>query len=136
MEQQQKNAMVLAQWLLEQPYVKKVYYVGLATHSDYKVMQRQCRGFGSMISFELDSIDTVKRLLQRINIIQYAESLGGVESLITYPMTQTHADVPDVVRREKGINELLLRLSVGIEDVTNLIDDLHQALAETSIDER
>jgi len=132
MEQQQKNAMILSHWLLEQPCVKNVFYVGLPSHPDYKVMQRQCRGFGSMISFEVDSVTTVKRLLEKICIIQYAESLGGVESLITYPMTQTHADVPDAIRREKGINELVLRLSVGIEDVTNLIDDLYQALSDTT----
>ena len=81
-----------------------------------------------MLSFELDSESTAHTLLNRVEIIQYAESLGGVESLITYPFTQTHADIPEDERRERGINERLLRLSVGIEDIADLIADLDRAL--------
>lgn len=127
MEQQQKNAMHIATWLEVQPFIKQVFYVGLDSHEGYEIMKRQSSGFGSMISFEVDSLERVKQILQKIKVIQYAESLGGVESLITYPMTQTHADVPDEIRRERGINETLLRMSVGLESIEDLIEDLSQA---------
>lgn len=128
MEAQEKNAIMIADWLMKQKKVCKVYYVGLFTHPGYEVNQRQSRGFGSMISFHVDIPDTAVRILQRVKLIQYAESLGGVESLITYPMLQTHADVPVAEREAKGINDTLLRLSVGIEDCEDLIADLTQAL--------
>jgi cystathionine beta-lyase/cystathionine gamma-synthase len=83
-----------------------------------------------MISFELDAEETAKRVLERVKLIQYAESLGGVESLITYPMLQTHADVPIDVRETLGVNERLLRLSVGLEDAADLITDLSSALED------
>lgn len=128
MEQQQKSAMELALWLQKQSFVKKVFYAGLPSHPGYAIMKKQCSGFGSMISLEVDSVDRVKDLLQNIKVIQYAESLGGVESLITYPMTQTHADVPDEIRRDRGINETLLRISVGLETIDDLIADISQAV--------
>ncbi|MEI7883772.1 MAG: PLP-dependent aspartate aminotransferase family protein [Clostridia bacterium] len=128
MERQQDNALKLATWLGTQAPIKAVHYVGLPTHPAYEISKRQAQGFGAMISFAVDSEKTAKQILERVEIIQYAESLGGVETLITYPMLQTHADVPQAEREAKGINERLLRLSVGIEAVEDLIADLAQAL--------
>jgi len=130
MEKQQENALVLAKWLEQQDKVKSVYYVGLPSHIGYQVNKSQASGAGSMISFHVDSEQTAIRLLEKVQIIQYAESLGGVESLMTYPMLQTHADVPKEIREAKGINERLLRLSVGIEYIDDLLDDLAQALRD------
>ena len=122
------NALQLARWLQTHPKVTAVHYVGLPDHPQYAISQRQARGFGSMLSVELDSATTAQALLNRIQVAQYAESLGGVETLITYPMTQTHADVPAAEREARGITDRLLRISVGIEAVTDLIADLEQAL--------
>ena len=122
------NALQLARWLQTHPKVTAVHYVGLPDHPQYAISQRQARGFGSMVSVELDSATTAQALLNRIQVAQYAESLGGVETLITYPMTQTHADVPAAEREARGITDRLLRISVGIEAVTDLIADLEQAL--------
>ena len=127
MERQQQNAMELAQWLLEQEKVKAVYYAGLPSHPGYAISKKQATGFGAMISFAVDSKDTAEQLLSRVALIQYAESLGGVETLITYPMMQTHADVPEAEREAKGINSRLLRLSVGLENPEDLMADLRQA---------
>lgn len=130
MERQQENAMSIAKWLCTQPKIKNVYYAGLPSHPGYEVSKKQSAGFGAMISFETDGESTAVRILERVQIIQYAESLGGVESLITYPMLQTHADVPKEEREAKGINERLLRLSVGLECADDLIADLKHALEE------
>jgi cystathionine gamma-synthase len=129
MEKQQENAIKLANWLCTQPKVKSVYYVGLPSHSDYEVTLKQTKGFGAMISFEVDEEKTARKLLESLKLVLFAESLGGVETLITYPMLQTHADVPLEEREAKGINERLLRLSVGLEYIDNIIDDLAQAFA-------
>lgn len=128
MEAQQRTAMELAKWLETQEKVKKVLYVGLPTHPDYEVSCKQATGFGSMISFEVDSEQTAKQILSHVRLILFAESLGGVESLITYPMLQTHADVPEEEREAKGIHDRLLRLSVGLENLEDLKSDLLQAL--------
>lgn len=128
MDRQQQTAMTISRWLLAQPKVKKVYYVGLPSHPDYEISKRQATGFGAMISFETDSGGTAQRVLSHVSLIQFAESLGGVETLITYPMLQTHADVPKEEREAKGINERLLRLSVGLESAEDLISDLEHAL--------
>lgn len=130
MERQQENALKIAQWLQKHEKIKKVYYVGLAGHSGYETNRKQSRGFGSMISFSTDTEQTARRVLEKIRLIAYAESLGGVESLLTYPMLQTHGDVPVEVRERLGITECFLRLSVGIENAEDLIDDLAQALDE------
>jgi cystathionine beta-lyase/cystathionine gamma-synthase len=130
MDKQQDNAYQLAQWLCLQEKIKAVHYVGLPSHPDYEISRTQATGFGAMISFEVDSEQTAKHLLESVSLIQYAESLGGVETLITYPMLQTHADVPKEDRDAKGINECLLRLSVGLENIQDLIDDLKLALKE------
>ena len=124
MDRQETSAQTMVNWLQERPWVKKVYYPGLDNAHDRAILERQSRGCGAMISFEVDESWRVKRILDGVKVISFAESLGGVESLITYPMTQTHADVPEDERLAKGINDRLLRLSVGIEDVNDLIDDL------------
>lgn len=128
MEKQQANAMKIADWLSSQPQIKNVHYIGLPEHPGYEISRRQGRGFGSMVSFEVDCEQTARQILERVSLILYAESLGGVESLITYPMLQTHADIPDAERSAKGINERLLRLSVGIEDAEDIIEDLQNAM--------
>ncbi|WMJ87520.1 trans-sulfuration enzyme family protein [Anaerocolumna sp. MB42-C2] len=128
MDRQQDNAIKLANWLKTQEKIKKVFYIGLPEHPGYAVSTKQSTGYGSMISFEVDSEATAIRLLERIQLVLFAESLGGVETLITYPMLQTHADVPIEERLERGINDCLLRLSVGLEDADDLIADLAQAL--------
>lgn len=128
MEQQQKNALAVAQWLEKQPKIKKVYYVGLENHPGYETNRSQASGFGSMISFHTDTEETAKQILEGVKLITFAESLGGTESLITYPMVQTHSDVSKKLREKLGITETLLRLSVGLEHVDDLIDDLKQAM--------
>lgn len=121
------NAKTIAEWLRCRKEVKKVYYVGFSDHERYGVSVKQATGFGGMISFELESRALAENILRKIKVFQYAESLGGVESLITYPMLQTHADVPEEERNARGINDRFLRISVGIENVADLIEDLGQA---------
>lgn len=127
MEYQQKNAQIIAEWLEKQEKVKAVYYIGLPNHPGYEINKRQASGSGSMISFHVDCEETAVNILRKVQVIQYAESLGGVESLITYPMLQTHADIPEAEREAKGINNTLLRFSVGIEHIDDLLYDLEQA---------
>lgn len=128
MEYQQKNALILADWLQKQDKVEAVYYIGLPSHPGYEINQKQSSGYGSMISFHVKEEETAVKILNNVKLIQYAESLGGVESLITYPMLQTHADVPEEEREAKGINHKLLRFSVGIEHIDDLLYDLEQAI--------
>lgn len=128
MERQQENALKVARWLTGQPQVSKVFYPGLPEHPGYEISQRQSRGAGSMISFRTDNVKTARRVLENVKLITFAESLGGTESLITYPMLQTHPDVPQAMREHLGITETLLRLSVGLEHVDDIIADLAQAL--------
>jgi cystathionine gamma-synthase len=127
MERQQETALKIVRWLLEQNAVKKVYYPGLKEHPDYEISAGQTSGFGGMISFSMRSGQTAARILENVKVIKYAESLGGVESLITYPMLQTHADLPESERLSRGIDDCLLRLSVGLESSDDLIADLKQA---------
>ncbi|MDR1192678.1 MAG: PLP-dependent aspartate aminotransferase family protein [Peptococcaceae bacterium] len=126
---QQKTAATIAAWLLTRPEVAAVRYPGLKSHPDYAISCRQTSGFGAMISFEIRDEALARQVLGRVKLIQFAESLGGVESLITYPTLQTHADIPAAEREAKGINGRLLRLSVGLEAAADLIADLTQALA-------
>lgn len=128
MKQQQQSAIEIAKWLQSKSWVKKVYYAGLKDHPGYDIMTKQARGFGGMISFEVDSVKTVKTILDHVSMVSFAESLGGVETLITYPMTQTHIDVPEEERNAKGINDRLLRLSVGLEEVEDIINDIDKAV--------
>lgn len=128
MERQQENACKVARWLTEQPSVREVFYAGLPEHPGYAVNRSQARGAGSMISFRTDCVETAHRVLEKVRLITFAESLGGTESLITYPMAQTHPDVPREMRERLGITETLLRLSVGLENADDIIADLAQAL--------
>jgi len=128
LDRQQQNAGRIAEWLAAHPRIKRVFYPGLTKHPDHALMERQSRGFGAMISFEVDRHQLVEQILMKTKLISFAESLGGVESLMTFPEVQTHADIPPELRARLGINNVLLRLSVGIEDCDDLIEDLRQAL--------
>ena len=127
MERQQENAQAIAEWLTTHPQVGKVYYPGLPTHPGHDLMQKLSKGYGAMIAFEVTEPELVNQLLMKTRLISFAESLGGVESLITFPQVQTHADIEPETLNRLGINNLLLRLSVGIEDKDDLIADLAQA---------
>ena len=128
MEKSQENALKIAEWLKTQKSVTKVIYPGLPEHSGYEILKKQARGFGGMLTFNVESEEKAKSVLNRVKLIQFAESLGGVETLITYPVTQTHADVPEEIRAKNGITNATLRLSVGIESADDLIADLRQAI--------
>lgn len=133
MDKHAENAMKVAKWLRNQPKVEKVYYVGFEDHKDYEVTKKQTTGFGGMISFRVDSTKTVNDILSRLKMIIFAESLGGVESLITHPVSRTHTEILEEVREALGITDTLLRLSVGIEDADDIIADLDQAMNGTTI---
>jgi cystathionine gamma-synthase len=128
MERQQENAKAVAQWLAQQKKISRVFYAGLPDHPGYEINAAQAKGSGSMISFRTDCVETAHQVLERVKLITFAESLGGTESLITYPMMQTHPDVPEEMRQHLGITDTLLRLSVGLEYVDDIIADLAQAL--------
>lgn len=129
MEKAQDNAKKLAQWLKGRPEVVRVIYPGLAEHPGHDIMKKQARGFGAMLTFEVTSKELVEKILKEVSLIQFAESLGGVETLITYPITQTHADVPPEILAKNGINDRVLRLSVGIENAEDLINDFKRVFA-------
>jgi cystathionine gamma-lyase len=130
MEQHCANARCLAAWLAEHPRVERVYYPGLPNHPGHEVARRQMRDFGGMISVSVrGGKEAALRLLTRTRLFSLAESLGGVESLIGHPATMTHASIPAEIRQARGIDDGLVRLSVGIEDAVDLQEDLHQALA-------
>lgn len=131
MEKAQSNAIQIAEWLEKNKAVTKVIYPGLKNHPGYEIMCRQSRGFGAMITFELESKEFALSVLEKVKLIQFAESLGGVETLITYPVTQTHADVPKDILEKNGITESVLRLSVGIEDINDLLDELEDVFERT-----
>lgn len=130
MKQSEKNANAIAGWLKEQSIVAKVIYPGLPEHPGHEIMKKQARGFGSMITFQVDTKEHALAILEKVKMIKFAESLGGVETLITYPATQTHADVPEDVRIRNGITDCTLRLSVGIEDVEDLIQEFQEVFDE------
>jgi cystathionine gamma-synthase/cystathionine beta-lyase len=127
LDRQQENALRIAEWLQEHPKVKRVLYPGLSGHLGHDVLKEQANGFGAMISFEVTKPSLVEKLLLKTQLISFAESLGGVETLITFPEVQTHADILPEIRQRLGINNVLLRLSVGIEHIDDLIGDLAQA---------
>lgn len=130
MEKAQENAFKLVHWLEQQEEVKHVIYPGLTTHPGHEIMKKQSRGFGAMVTFEVCSKEFAQSILNHVRLIQFAESLGGVETLITYPVTQTHADVPKDQLEKNGITESVLRLSVGIESAKDLIQDFERAFRE------
>ncbi|MDF2909409.1 MAG: cystathionine gamma-synthase [Sporolactobacillus laevolacticus] len=128
MEQIEKNANKIAEYLQAHPKVKKVFYPGLADHPGHDIAEKQAGGFGGMISFDVGDEETVNKILAKTRYFTLAESLGAVESLISVPAKMTHASIPKPRREELGITDGLIRLSVGIEDVEDLIEDLDHAL--------
>jgi cystathionine gamma-lyase/cystathionine beta-lyase/cystathionine gamma-lyase/homocysteine desulfhydrase len=129
MEQHDHNGRIVADFLVRHKKVKKVFYPGLAEHPQHALAQRQMSGFGSMISFETGALSKAKKMLKKVRVCSLAESLGGVETLISHPATMTHAALGEKGRKEIGITDGLVRISVGIENVEDIVDDLDQALA-------
>ena len=129
MRQHNENGMAVAQFLDSHRKVKKVHYPGLLTHPQHALASKQMKGFGGMLSFETGSLENARTVLKSVRLCSLAESLGGVETLISHPATMTHASVPPEERKRLGITDGLVRISVGIEDVEDLIADLDQALA-------
>jgi cystathionine beta-lyase/cystathionine gamma-synthase len=128
MERHNANAMALAEFLAGHQSVKRVHYPGLPSHPQHALARKQMCGFGGIISLELGSLERARTLLEGVRLMSLAESLGGVETLISHPATMTHASVPPERRREIGVTDDLVRISVGIEDVEDLRHDLAQAL--------
>ena len=128
MRQHDENGRIVAQFLSEHPKVQRVYYPGLQSHPQHELARRQMSGFGGMISFETGSLENAGRVLEAVKLCTLGESLGGVETLISHPATMTHASVPEIERNRLGITDGLVRISVGIEDVEDIIADLDQAL--------
>lgn len=129
MQQHDRNGRVIAEWLNDRSDIEKVYYPGLPSHPQYELACRQMSGFGGMISFDLEDPDRARRFLEGTRIFSLAESLGGVESLISHPASMTHASVPLDMRKEMGLTDSLVRLSCGIEAVDDLLADLDQAMS-------
>jgi cystathionine beta-lyase/cystathionine gamma-synthase len=129
MAQHNANGMALAEFLASHPKVKNVIYPGLPTHPQHELAKRQMNGFGGMVSFDVGTFEGARDVCNRVQLMSLAESLGGVETLISHPATMTHASVPAERRREIGLTDSLVRISAGIEDPADLIDDLKQALA-------
>ena len=129
MEAHDRNGRVVANFLAEHPRVQQVYYPGLVSHPQHELASRQQTGFGGMVSFETGSLENAKKVLENVKLCTLGESLGGVETLISHPATMTHASVPTENRNKLGITDGLVRISVGIEDVEDIIADLDQALS-------
>ncbi|MFL5696280.1 MAG: cystathionine gamma-synthase [Ktedonobacteraceae bacterium] len=130
MRQHEENAIAVAKFLTEHPRVEKVYYPGLPAHPDYALAKRQMSGFGGMVSFQFKGVYAdVDKVVRRFKVFGLAESLGGVDSLACHPASMTHGSIPKDIRESRGLTDTLLRLSVGIEDVDDLLADLEQALA-------
>jgi cystathionine beta-lyase len=131
MQRHSENAKAIAEFLQNHSKVKNVYWPGIPTHPNYELAKRQMRDFGGMMSFTLndDSLDAAIEVVEKVRIFYLAESLGGVESLIGHPASMTHASIPKEEREQTGVVDSLIRLSVGVEDIEDLIADLEQALA-------
>lgn len=130
MPRHNENGLAVAQYLERHPRVKKVYYPGLPSHPQHELAQKQMKGSGGMLSFETGSLGNARAVLKSVRLCSLAESLGGVETLISHPATMTHASVPPEERQRLGITDGLVRISVGLEDVEDIIADLDQALAK------
>ena len=130
-ERAEENTKEIVKFLETQDKVKRVLYPGFVNFPGHQILKREGRGFGAVLTFEVDTKETAYHILNHVRVIQFAESLGGTESLITYPITQTHADLSEEERDKRGINECILRLSVGLENVGDLIADLKEALGES-----
>ena len=130
MRQHEENAYSVARFLMEHKRVEKVYYPGLPSHPDHELAKRQMSGFGGMVSFQFKgTLADVEQVVRRFKVFTFAESLGGVESLVCHPATMTHGSIPKDIREARGLGDTLLRLSVGIEDIEDILSDLEQALA-------
>lgn len=130
MKRHEENALKVAEFLRNHPKIEEVYFVGFEDHPDYATTKKQSTGFGGMISFRVNNMENVNKILNKIKLITFAESLGGVESLLTHPISRTHTEVSEETRKKLGITDTLLRLSVGIEDADDIIADLAQALED------
>ena len=129
MKQHEKNALQIVDFLSKQPKVKKIYFPGLPTHPGSEIAKLQMSGFSGMVSFEVDGgKDYVKKIVESTKLFSLAESLGGVESLIGQPATMTHVGIPQEQKEKLGITDSLIRISVGIEDADDLIEDIQQAI--------
>mgnify|MGYP000271906772 CR=1 FL=1 len=126
MDRAEENAIKITNWLKDRKHITKVIYPGLPEHPGHEIMKKQARGFGAMLTFEVDSKEFALYILKSVRLIRFAESLGGTETLITYPITQTHADVPAEELERNGITDRILRVSVGIEGVNDLLKELEQ----------
>jgi len=132
MKQHEANAIAVAGYLEDHPKVERVFYPGLKSHPGYRMASRQMKGFGGMVSFEIrGGIEAANSFLRNVKVFSLAESLGGVDSLVEHPATMSHASIPEDFRKEVGITESLIRLSVGLENIDDLIEDLEQALRYT-----
>lgn len=130
MRQHEENARSVARFLAEHPRVEKVYYPGLPSHPDHELAKGQMSGFGGMVSFQFKgTLADVDQVVRRFKVFTFAESLGGVESLVCHPVSMTHGSIPKEIREARGLTDTLLRLSVGIEDIVDILADLEQALA-------
>ncbi len=130
MRQHEENAQAVARFLVEHKRVEKVYYPGLPSHPDHELAKRQMSGFGGMVSFQFKgTFADVEQVVRRFKVFTFAESLGGVESLVCHPATMTHGSIPRDIREARGLGDTLLRLSVGIEDIEDILLDLEQVLA-------
>jgi O-succinylhomoserine (thiol)-lyase len=130
MRQHEENARAVARFLQEHPRVEKVYYPGLPSHPDYELARRQMSGFGGMVSFQFKgTYADVTAMVRRFKVFALAESLGGVESLVCHPASMTHGSIPKDIRESHGLTDTLLRLSIGIEDIEDILADLERALA-------
>ncbi|MDR3303701.1 MAG: PLP-dependent aspartate aminotransferase family protein [Treponema sp.] len=129
MEKHGQNGLEVALWLKKHPKIARVFYTGLEEHPQYALSATQARGHSGMVSFYVKDADVVPEVLKKVRLILFAESLGGVESLMTYPLVQTHGAIPEAMRLSTGVNERLLRLSCGVEHAQDIIADLEQALA-------
>jgi len=129
MERHEHNARRIFEYLRSQESVKKLYYPGDLKHPGHEIQKKQARGFGAMISFDLETLDNANRFMSKLEIFTIAESLGGVESLIEHPAIMTHASVPPETRAELGITDGFIRLSIGIEDADDLLEDLARGFA-------
>lgn len=128
LDKSQENAIEVANWLKNQEEISEVYYVGLKDHEGYEINKSQSTGFGTTLSFRVKDKALVEQILKSVKVVSFAESLGGVDTLITYPFTQTHSEIPADLRKRIGVDEYLLRLSVGIENVQDILNDLKKAI--------
>ena len=130
MERHERNAATVAAWLERRRAVRRVHYPGLASHPQHALARKQMSGCGGVVSFDVGSLARARKLFRRVRLFQFAESLGGVESLISHPATMTHGALPQAEREEIGVTDGLVRLSVGVEDVDDLLEDLERALKQ------